>query len=257
MATVSVAAARQRRSWFYVWMAGAFVIVAFGGFFPTYWMQLPARTFVGAPLLHIHGALFSAWTLLLLSQTMLAAAGKLDHHRAWGLAGIALASAMVVVGLVTAVRSLETELAAGNGDASRSFFVVPVSALLLFAGFMIAAIANIRRSEAHKRWMLLATIALLQAPMGRVAFILATGGGPGKRPGLSPPPPMLATMIPSLLLELFIVAGIVHDWRTRGRPHRAWLIGGAVMTAVIVLRGPIGATPWWIAFADSMTRIAG
>jgi hypothetical protein len=257
MATASMAASRQRRSYFYVWMAGAFVIVAFGGFAPTYWMQLPAGTFVGAPLLHIHGALFSAWTLLLLSQTMLAAAGKLDHHRAWGLAGIALASAMVVVGLVTAIHSLEIELAAGNGNASRSFFAVPISALALFAGFMIAAIANIRRPEAHKRWMLLATIALLQAAMGRLAFVLATGGGPGMRPGLSPPPPMLAAAIPSLLLELFIIAGIVHDWRTRGRPHRVWLIGGAVMTAAIVLRGPLGATPQWIAFADSMTHLAG
>src|SRR5216683_1634767 len=84
----------QKGRYFYVWMAAACALVAFGGFAPTYWLQLPAGTFVGPPLLHLHGALFSAWTLLLLSQTVLAANGRLGHHRAWGLVGIALASAM-------------------------------------------------------------------------------------------------------------------------------------------------------------------
>ena len=55
--------ARDSQRWFAVWMAGAFVLIAFGGFAPTYWLQLPAGTFVGSPLLHLHGLLFSAWTL--------------------------------------------------------------------------------------------------------------------------------------------------------------------------------------------------
>jgi hypothetical protein len=257
MATTTFEAVRARRPYFYVWMAGVCALIAFGGFLPTYWLQLPAGTFVGPPLLHIHGALFSAWTLLLLSQTMLAAQGRLSHHRAWGLAGIALASAMVVVGIAVAVYALRVELAAGYGDAARAFLTVPLGALALFGGFFIAAIANINRPEAHKRWMLLATISLLQAAMGRVGFVLATGGGPGMRPGLAAPPPAIVVVISSLLLELLIVAAIVYDWRTRGRPHRVWLIGAWMMTAVILLRPLLGATQGWLAFADSFSRIAG
>lgn len=257
MVAAALSPVRDKRRYFYVWMAGACALVAFGGFAPTYWLQLAAGTFVGEPLLHIHGALFSAWCLLLLSQTWLVANGRLENHRAWGLVGIALAGAMVVMGLVVAVFSLKVELAAGRGDASRSFLAVPVSAIALFAGFFAAAVANVRRPEVHKRLILLATVSLLQAAAGRVAFELATGGGPGARPGLSPPPPMIAAAVPSLVLELFIVAGAIYDWRTRGRPHPVWLIGAAVMTAVIVLRGPLGATPGWIAFADWTTRIAG
>jgi hypothetical protein len=93
--------------------------------------------------------------------------------------------------------------------------------------------------------------------VGRIFFVLATGGGPGLRPGLGPPPPLVIGLFPSLILELLIVAGIVYDWRTRGRPHRVWLIGAVVTTAVILLRGPLSATRAWLGFADALAHIAG
>ncbi len=257
MVATTLSPARQKAGYFYVGMAAVCALVAFGGFAPTYWLQLPAGSFVGPPLLHLHGVLFFAWTVLLLSQTALAASGRLNDHRSWGLVGISLATAMVVIGLAAAINTLTAGLAAGYGDAARAFLILPLSAIGLFAGFFIAAIANIRRPEAHKRLILLATISLLQAAMGRVFFVLATGGGPGLRPGLGPPPPLSIGVVPSLILELLILAGIVYDWRTRGRPHRVWLIGAAVMTAVILLRGPLSGTSGWLAFADALAHIGG
>jgi hypothetical protein len=257
MAAIAIDPARRTVGTFYVWMAGVCALIAFGGFAPTYWLQLAPGTFVGPPLLHIHGALFSAWTLLLLSQTWLASRGRMDHHRAWGLAGIALASAMVVVGVTAAIYSLNVQLAAGYGDKARGFLLVPVTAIGLFAGFFIAAVANINRPEIHKRLILLATISLLQAAVARVFFEIATGGGPGARPGLGPPPPMAIALVPSLLLDLLIVAGMVYDWRTRGRPHPAWIVGLVVISGVVVLRGPLSETTGWIAFAQSAAHIAG
>lgn len=257
MVAVVLEQGRDKASHFYVWMAVTCALIAFGGFAPTYWLQLPAGTFVGPPLLHIHGALFSTWTLLLLTQTLLAANGHLDRHRAWGLAGISLATAMCIIGLAAAIQTLTAGLAAGYGDHSRAFLILPMSAISLFAGFFVAAIANVRRPEVHKRLMLLATISLLQAAMGRVFFILVTGGGPGLRPGLGEPPPLIIGLVPSLVVELLIVAGIVHDWRTRGRPHPVWLVGGAVMTAVVLVRGPLSGTSGWLAFADALAHVAG
>jgi hypothetical protein len=147
MVAVALDAGRAKVSHFYVWMAAACALVAFGGFAPTYWLQLPAGAFVGPPLLHLHGALFSTWTLLLLSQTLLAANGRLNYHRAWGLAGISLATAMVVIGLAAAVLTLTTGLAAGYGDHSRAFLILPVSGIALFAGFSLppSSIFNARR----------------------------------------------------------------------------------------------------------------
>lgn len=257
MVAASMGQARARQGYFYVWMAAACALIAFGGFAPTYWLQMPAGTFVGPPILHLHGLIFSAWPILLLSQTWMAASGRMEHHRAWGLFGVALASAMVFAGMAAAINSLGNGLAAGLGDPVRSFFIVPVSALVLFAGFFVAAILNLRRPDAHKRLMLLASIVILEAAVARVFFILATGGGPGARPGLGPPPPMGTSAVPALLLESLVIAGILYDWRTRGRPHPAWLIGGALIAANAVLRIPISGTPAWLHFADAMAHFVG
>lgn len=257
MASIVVEDVRIRGNRFYVYMAAACALLAFGAFAPTYWLQLPVGTFIGPPILHIHGILFSSWTLLLLWQSWLVATGRIAHHRAWGLAGISLATAMVVVGLIASVGTLSGGLAAGYGDRSRAFLALPFSSIGMFAGFFTAAVFNIRNPETHKRLILLATIALLQAAMGRVFFALIVGVAPGIRPGLGVPPPVSFAIVPSLILELLIIAGAVHDWRTRGRPHRVWVIGAAVITAVIFLRIPLSVTPAWRAFADAMAHVTG
>ena len=42
-------------------------------------------------IVHIHGAVFSSWILLLIAQTSLVAAGRVDLHRRLGPLGFALA----------------------------------------------------------------------------------------------------------------------------------------------------------------------
>lgn len=257
MVTADIALARSKTSYFYVWMAGVCVAIAFGAFAPTYWVQLPAGTFIGPPIIHIHGLLFSAWTLLLLSQTVLAANGRLDHHRAWGLVGISLASVMVPVALATAILSVRHGLAQGYGDKELAFLILPFSAIALFAGFFIAAIANLKRPEVHKRLVLLATIMLLEAAMARVFFVIATGGGPGVRPGLGPPPSVAMAIVPSLLLEALVIAGCIRDWRVRGRPHPVWIIGGVLYAAVVLARVPFSMSAPWLHFANALIHIGG
>jgi hypothetical protein len=252
MVATAITPARPSTGYFYVWVAAACAAIAFGGFAGTYWLQVPAGTFVGAPIVHVHGLLFSAWTLLLLSQTWLAANDRLDHHRAWGLAGISLATAMVFVGLATAINSAKIGSAGGHEFAAKAFMIVPVSAIFLFAGLMIAAVANINRPDWHKRLMLVATIGLLQAAMARVFFMVITGGGPGLRPGLGVPQPVQITVAPGLVVDLLIVAGIVYDWRTRGRPHPAYLIAGGLTLLLQVARIPLSAMSGWQAFAGQL-----
>src|SRR5205823_9516753 len=86
---------RSSERHFYLWMAGVFVLMAFGGFTPTYWAPVASGTFHGPPILHIHGALLFSWTLFYFMQTAWIASGHTPTHRAWGLAGIALFSVMM------------------------------------------------------------------------------------------------------------------------------------------------------------------
>ena len=249
---------RRPRTRFYLALALVCAAIAIGGFAPSYWLQLPAGTFKGAPLLHIHGALATAWVLFLISQSRLVTRGSVARHRDWGLFGISLASVLTVVAIMVAIESMTSKLAQGAGDPVRSFLIVPLSGILMFAGFTAAAVANIRRPEWHRRFMIVGTVALLGAAMARVFFFFAVGGGPGVRPGLmGAPPPAAMPLLSGLLLQLILVAGMVHDKREHGRVHPAWIYGFAILTAVTLLRVPFGETDLWLAIADWLGRIAG
>jgi hypothetical protein len=58
----------------------------------------------------------------------------------------------------------------------------------------------------------------------------------------------------ALVADVLILAGIVHDLRTRGRVHPAYLAGGALLLAVQILRAPASTTAWWYAIADFCAR---
>lgn len=257
MATVTAPVARPTEDRFYVVMAALCAVIAFAAFAPTYWLQVPAGTFTGSPLLHLHGLLFSIWTLFFLSQASFIALGRRMNHRGWGLAGIALATAMLFTGIMVAVVGMQHRIEAGLGAAGRSFAIVPLSAVLMFAGFVAAALVSRRRSDWHKRFMLVATATLLNAAFARFFFIAATGGGPGLRPGLGPPRPVEFALTPGLLGDLVIVLAMLFDWRTRGRPHPAFVWGLGIVLAVQILRGPISRTESWHSFADFLARFAG
>ncbi len=251
-------AERRPRTRFYLGLAFVCAIIAIGGFAPSYWLQLPAGTFKGTPLLHIHGALATAWVLFLISQSMLVTRGAIARHRDWGLLGISLASVLTVVAMMVAIQAMTEKLADGAGDPVRSFLIVPMTGILMFAGFTAAAVANFRSPDWHRRFMIVGTVALLGAAMARVFFFFAVGAGPGIRPGMMPaPPPAAMPLISGLLLELILVAGMVYDKRQHGRIHPAWIYGLVIMTAVTLLRVPVGETDLWLAIADWLARIAG
>jgi hypothetical protein len=254
---IGIPAARDTTRWFYAWMAGACALIAFGGFAPTYWLQLPQGTFVGSPLLHLHALIFSAWTLFFFVQTVFIASGRAQRHRAWGLFGISLATAMVLVGLAVADEALARRLAAGFGDRARAFHIATISMIVLFAGFFCAAIAYVRKSEIHKRLMLLATISVLPPAIARVFYLINVGVSAGLRPGLGPPRTIESVLAPALIADALILAGMIHDLRTRGRIHPAYVIGGVIMVGTHVLRASVSTTQWWYGVADYLARFNG
>jgi hypothetical protein len=257
MTTLELIDGRLGESRFYVWLSGAMALFAFVAFAPTYWLQLPTGAFTGPAILHLHGVLFSAWTLLVTGQAWLAWTGDRRTHRALGLAGVALASLMMAVGLATAVARLHEAEAAGWGEAARGFMVVQVSGLVLFGGLVAAAIAMARRRDWHFRLILAATASLMQAPMGRIPFLIQHGIAPGQSPSDFAPPPVSLIVFPELAVNLFLVAGLIHDLKTRGRPHPAWIVGLASIAIVTLLRWPLSTSPGWLATADWLGRIAG
>jgi hypothetical protein len=234
---------------FHLWMAGLFVLIAFSGFFVTYWMQLPAGTFVGHPIVHLHGLLFSAWTLFYFWQAWLVASRNTARHRAWGVAGVSLATAMFFVGMATAIDGMHGGIVGGHAQAAKAFAIVPISAIFMFAILVGLAVVTVKTPETHKRLMFLATASILQAALGRFFFLAIFGGGPGNRPGVHPPAPVATTLGAGIIVGVLILAALVYDWRKTGKPHPVLLWGGLAVVALEFLRVPLSATPQWIATA--------
>ena len=251
MVARSMGSARARDHNFYLGMAGLFVLMAFGGFIPTYWARITAPGFHANPIVHIHGALFFFWTLFYFFQTALVSFGRTPDHRSWGLAGISLGTAMAISIVLAAINSMVTGAAAGFADQAREFAIVPLAALFLFVGFFAAAIANVKRPEIHKRLMLLTMISPVHAAMFRLYQVYFAPPGP---PG---PPPVSHQVPPGLFVDLLIVVAMAYDWRTRGKPHNVYYIGLVLCVFEQVASTAFGTTPAWLSIAAWVQSLAG
>jgi hypothetical protein len=181
----------------------------------------------------------------------------MQHHRAWGVAGVSLATAMVVVGFAVGIASMQKDVAAGFAHQARAFSIVPISSAVEFAVLVALAVVTVKTPETHKRLMMLATMQILQAPIGRFFFLtVGGGGGPGSRPGSGPPAPVMTTVGAGVVVGLLILAAVIYDWRRRGRPHVVYVVGGLALMAVIFLRVPLGETRQWQAIATGLGSFA-
>ena len=236
---------------FFVNAAAACLAVGTLGFAPTYWIPLLTGRLEIAPLAHVHALVFYGWLVVFLRQSQLAASGEMRRHRELGVAGVALATAMCFVGLGVAVLSIRKGDAAGFGVEARSFAIIPLTAIAMFAVLFVVALRNIGRPDIHKRLMLVNTAALLQAAVGRW-FLLFFAPAALSATGPLRPPPVAVSIGPALLVDLLIVWGMVHDRRTNGRVHPVyWIAGGAVL-AVQLLRVPVSLTQPWQAVVSGL-----
>jgi hypothetical protein len=246
--TLVIATSHAR--YFYFYMALACIAVAFLGFAPTYWLPMASGKVPPMPVVHFHGMLFFAWTLYFAFQSWLAASGQVARHRTIGLIGVSLATAMTIFGFLVAVNAMKRSAALGLTDEGIAFAIVPLSGILFFAVAFTLAVANVRRPEIHKRLMLLAGISLLDAAVARWFLTFLAPPGP------LGPPPVPVTIAPALVAYLLLVAAIVFDWRTRGRPHPVYVYGGIALVAVKLLNWPISTTPLWHSFAGGILALA-
>lgn len=254
-AAIAGSAAKVSSRWFYAWMALTCMAVAVLGFMPTYFAPMVQGAFVAPPIVHLHGLIFFAWTALFCVQTWLVASGGTLAHRTWGMLGIAIATAMIFSVLATlVVRANEAE-PLGIAPAVRTFAWVQVGGMLFFGTVFTLAIVNLKKSEVHKRLMLLGTVSLLDAPIARwfITF-LAPPAEAGAPPAV---PPVAVTIPPALVADLLLVAAIVYDWRTRGKPHPVYLIGGAVLLAYQLTRPLIAESAAWQSVALWIQGLGG
>src|ERR1017187_8106486 len=95
--------------YFFPGMAVLILGTVFLGFGKTYFLAGVFQAPLPSRLIHLHGAVFSSWVLLLIVQTSLVASDRVDLHRRLGLVGFGVASLMVILGILAATDSLRRE----------------------------------------------------------------------------------------------------------------------------------------------------
>ena len=232
---------RRRERWFYVGMSVAILITVFAGFAPTYFLRPFFTTTPLMPLLHLHGLVFTSWLVLFMTQTTLVAAHRTDLHRRLGIVGGIIAALLVLVGLTTAVVRASQGATPAAGPAPLVFLVIPLADMLVFAILVGAGFYFRRRTDVHKRLMMLATISILAAAIARLPFAFLQAG----------PPAFFG------LTDVFVAACLVYDLVTLKRIHRATALAALLIVASQPLRLVIGGTHAWLSFATWLTHWVG
>jgi hypothetical protein len=221
---------------FFPGVAWLMLIIVFVGFAPSYYLAGTLLAPLPSLAIHVHAIVFSCWILLLITQTTLTAAGRVDLHRRLGIAGFILATSMPIAGVWAATDQL------ARGPHVRdplAFYIFPLANIVVFAVLVLFAYRARFDSAAHKRLIILASTALMAAPIARWhlhGFLHTRAFG-------------LSATMAERLSYFFILLLLAYDlWATR-RVHRATVWAAAFLIVFQQLALYVGTTWVWHAFA--------
>lgn len=222
---------------FYVTISFVFCALVLWTFARTYFLKALFGTPALPVLLHVHGFVMSGWVVLLAVQSSLIVAHRANWHRRLGWFGAFWAALVVTMGSLTTVHAAARAVHAAAESAPILVAIagLEVMQMIFFAGFVAAAILLRRRTDYHKRLMVMTVVCMLPSVLARlpVSFMsnaLILGG-----------------------LDLFIVACVgVDTWRHR-RLHPAFAWSGGLFLAAFNVGFFFFMSPAWIDFG---TRLA-
>jgi hypothetical protein len=226
---------------FYRHMAIALSLFVIIGFSRTYYLRFLTDLPPLQTLVHWHSVVFSAWLLVFIAQTRLVAARRVDLHMKMGIAAVALAVVVVLTSFATTAVKATIPLIHSSGLTPPQFTIVGIMSLVLFAGFLALGIVYRRRSDYHKRFMILAMIGVLSPAASRIVMQL----------GLREHWTYLVPIIPAL----FVACCLAYDWRKQRIVHPVYAIGGATLIASWPLRILIGRSEWYQPVGEWIARL--
>ena len=242
--------------WIYVFTAASFVAITLAGFIPDSLHKIAAVNSGARPplplVMHVHAVLMGSYLLLLLTQTWLAATGKLSWHMQLGALVFAIVPAIMVAGFVLArtvyLEFWQTAQMAAPGirkglevvlSRKENVLLAQMRQGLLFPLFLSIGLLA-RRTDAglHKRMMMLATVVVLPAAIDRILWLPNTF-----------PQSYMATEAYTLLA---ISPMFVWDTIRNGVVHRAYLIWLSISLPFAIALHALWDTPSWHVIARQL-----
>ena len=242
-------AGRRFDNVFFSAMALLILATVFLGFAHSYYLAGMFRAPLPSPIVHIHGAAMSCWILLFITQVCLVSAGRVDIHRRLGIAGFLLACLIVLLGVLVGTDQLVRNSADPAAGAKFQFasvlYIIPLTDDLIFAALIFFAFRMRLNAVAHKRLILIATIALTDAAIARWPFAFLRNG-----------PPLSILISQLAILFAFLLPIVGYDLWSARKIHRATLWASTFLILLEVIKFPIGFTNTWRAFATWALSVA-
>jgi hypothetical protein len=231
---------RVHRTRFFLWTSIVLGIVVLWGFGPTYFLRPWITTRDLSLPIHVHAVVFIGWIVLFIVQAALVSSDRTRVHRRVGTVGLLLAAGVVLIGVVIPIVATQARVQAWRSlpDTAATFSFIAssnASSPILFGVFAAGGFAWRRRPEIHKRLMLLASIAIINAAVART---LDDFGWPivlGPFGFIAPTGPFMrmSALTSAGFLNMwvfpFIGALVLYDIRTTRRVHPVTAIGGILI----------------------------
>lgn len=219
---------------FFTGMSALLLLGTLVGFMPTYYTPslFPARQYLvpPEPFFLVHGAICTAWMVLVVVQPWLVMRRKVSLHRRLGLLGMVLAMGVAGTGVYGALLAgIRDGGFMGPPFAPELFLLIPFLDAGFFAALVGAGVVHRRQPAVHKRLMLFGTLSMCQAAFVRIQPF-GTWSGP--------------VMQFSLTLA-FVVAVAWWDRRSLGHVHRVTKWVGVPLFLSQFLRFPVAMTDAW------------
>jgi hypothetical protein len=178
---------------------------------------------------HLHAAAMVGWLALFVTQNMLAERGHLALHRRLGWTGLVLALVIGPLGVYSGQMAIT--LGRVPPFFSDPFFLALTSVEATgFVLIVVAAILQRRRTEWHRRLMLVSTVVIMEPALGRLL-----------------PMPLLghAGEWVVLVVQLMVLAVAAwHDQRLHRQVHPALMIGATLVILVHCVIQGLAITEW-------------
>ncbi len=220
-----------------------FAVLVFWTFARTFYLKSFFSTAPLATLLHIHGAVMTGWVVLLVVQTSLIAAHRVQWHRRLGLFGAVWAVLVVSLGSITTLHAAAREVRGHTDFAGAQVTITSLDLLqmLFFAGFVAIAISLRQRPDYHKRLMLLTIACMLPDALARLPVSFMTQATEIE---------LNLRIMVGLDVFILICVGLDTLWHRRLHPAFAW--GALPFVGAFHLALYVTQTRAWITFGESL-----
>ena len=227
------------KRYIYVLLGVLALIFVHIGFAATYVGPVLSGTFAGRKVLHLHGAIFMGWVVLSIAQPLLIQKKQIQLHRKIGVFGAVLGALVVLMGLYISITSAHLNMARDGEQAAKAFLLIPITDMILFALFVVLAISNTSNPEAHKRYIILATLSILPAATGRMLRLFTWWTGNA----------IVDTMLALSVMEITLYLAVLYDVIVRKKIHTVYIWGGLFLLTVHAFRDWASHSETWLSIS--------